>query len=222
MKHCGRTREQAIVYTLASASFIFEVARRCASNKLVHCQCGLDEWTDMPASSGAQLSLEPGDEEYKTPNGRLLDARYLLSTPGGESTLRQRMQHQPAASLVYTGLGATRRLSTTGRRSARHADWTSSESESRLDASSADAWEDETEERAGMEADGDASAAWSQVGRSRDAATGRYFDEPPISRAWPPAGGRRTQTPASLQRSSGNIAANFLSGWLNDNAMQII
>ncbi|VDL92770.1 unnamed protein product [Schistocephalus solidus] len=58
------TREQAVVYALASATLMFEVARRCAMNKVVGCECGTENW-DIPPHP--HMVDEPLDTDEKTP-----------------------------------------------------------------------------------------------------------------------------------------------------------
>ncbi|BHF72660.1 Protein Wnt-11 [Sparganum proliferum] len=58
------TREQAAVYALASATLMFEVARRCAMNKVVGCECGTENW-DIPPQP--HMVDEPLDTNGKAP-----------------------------------------------------------------------------------------------------------------------------------------------------------
>nr|VZI39716.1 unnamed protein product [Spirometra erinaceieuropaei] len=58
------TREQAVVYALASATLMFEVARRCAMNKVVGCECGTENW-DIPPHP--HMVDEPLDTNGKAP-----------------------------------------------------------------------------------------------------------------------------------------------------------
>ncbi|VUZ50082.1 unnamed protein product [Hymenolepis diminuta] len=59
------TREKAAMHALASAALMFEIARRCAENKIMDCECGrMDNWDIPPQPADID---DPGPVDPKQP-----------------------------------------------------------------------------------------------------------------------------------------------------------